>query len=143
MQGGYPNQRTAIIAITMTGADVTGIDPAFNRTGIAFEGIRAHGIIGSDSPSFTYPLADAALRAPVIIDDGFFLLQLDGVHRTIPHTKPAADAFICIYFHGISSLLKLIRIKLKFFFTTHFPGITRMQRIHKLYFSVLLRVIPW
>jgi hypothetical protein len=109
MQRGYPKQRTVIISVTMTGADVAGIDPAFNGTGITFNGIRAHGIIRSNSLNFTYPLTDSALSAPMIVDDGLFLIQFHGLHRTIPHAKPAADAFFRIYSHRMSSLLNLIR----------------------------------
>jgi hypothetical protein len=83
----------------MAGADVTGIDPAFNRTGITFDGLRRHAFCGCNGLLFTHPHADAAIRAPVVVDHGFLFDQLDGVHRTIPHAKPAADAFLSVYFH--------------------------------------------
>jgi len=34
-----PHQAALLVAIAVTGADVTGIDPAFNRTGITFDSI--------------------------------------------------------------------------------------------------------
>ena len=83
----------------MTGTDVSGIDPAFNRAGITFDGIPGHAFTGSNRFFLTHPQAYPAMGAPVVVDHRFLLHQFDGVHRTIPHTKSAADAFVGIYLH--------------------------------------------
>jgi hypothetical protein len=99
MQAGNPQQFAILITIPMTGTDMPGMDPTFNRTRITLNGSLGHALIGNDRFLFTHPLAYTAVGAPVIVDDGFLFCKFNGVNRAISDTKPAADAFVRIYFH--------------------------------------------
>jgi hypothetical protein len=103
MQAGDPQQLSILIAITMAGTDMSGVNPTFNRTGVTLNGTLGHALIGNDRFLFTHPLAYTAIGAPVIVDDGFLFCKVNGVNRAISNTKPAADAFVGIYFHRVSS----------------------------------------
>jgi hypothetical protein len=99
MQRGDPNQISIIIAVTMTSADLPRVDPAFDGAGVTLDGCPGHGFLGRDCLRFTYPPADTAIGAPVVIDDSLFFHQFNGLDRTIPDTIPAAGAFFLFYFH--------------------------------------------
>ena len=84
----------------MSSADVSAVDPAFDGASITLDGILGHGFFSVDGVLFTYPQADLAAGAAVVIDHRFLLHQLYGVHRTIPHAKPATDAFVVVNYHN-------------------------------------------
>jgi hypothetical protein len=94
MQRGDPNQFTVRIAVPVTGSDVPGIDPAFNRTGIALDGPLGHTLIGNDCLLLTHPLAHTAMGTPVVVDDRFLFHKFNGFHRAIPNAKTATDTFV-------------------------------------------------
>jgi hypothetical protein len=100
MQRCKPHQTALLVAIAVTGTDVAGVDPAFNRAGTTLDGIRGHGFFSVDGVLFAHPQANPAAGAPVIVDDRHFFNNLNSLYRAIPDTKPAADAFVGVYLHG-------------------------------------------
>ena len=84
-------------------------NPAFYRAGITFNRFRRHGRLALDGIEFTNTLADTAVSAPVVIDDGLFLYQLDRVNRAVSDTVATGSTFFRIYFHNGYQLVLILR----------------------------------
>ena len=96
-----PDEFTRFVAVTLTGADVPGLNPAFDRTGIAFDSIRRHAFSGNYGITLANSHAHAAIRAPVIIDHRLFLDHFNSIHRAVAHTVSTSDAFVFVNIHSL------------------------------------------
>jgi hypothetical protein len=99
MQPREPDEFAPFVAVTLAGAGVTGLNPAFDRTGIAFDSVRRHAFSGNYGPTFANTHTHAAIRAPVIIDHRLFLDHFNSIHRAVAHTVSASDAFFFVNIH--------------------------------------------
>jgi hypothetical protein len=79
MQRCDPHQVAVIIAVAMASADVSGVDPAFDGTGITLDGIPRHGFFSIDRVLFANPPADPAAGTPMVIDDCFLFNNLNSL----------------------------------------------------------------
>jgi hypothetical protein len=108
VQPGEAHQFARFVAVALTGAEVPGLNPAFDRAGIAFDSARRHAFSIHHRITFANPQAHAAMRAPVIIDHRLFFNHFNGIHRAVAHAIPATDAFVRIDLHWIKSTSFLI-----------------------------------
>jgi hypothetical protein len=78
------------------------MDPALDRTGIAFNRACRHAISSNHRITFANAHTHATVGTPMIIDHRLFLDHFNGIHRAVPHAKPASSAFINVDLHKLN-----------------------------------------
>ena len=90
------------IFIAMACAYVSGLDPAYDGTGLTLNRSSSWNFVAHQGPRFTNPEACTTVSA-TLVNDRLFLYQTNSTNRAIPDAESASGTFFNINYHGIST----------------------------------------
>jgi hypothetical protein len=101
MEWGHTHELFIHIFIAMACAYVSGLDPAYDGTGITLNRSGSWNFVAHQGPRLTNPDACPTVRA-TLTNDSFFLYQANSTNRAVPDTESASGTFFNINYHGIT-----------------------------------------